>query len=247
MKTAVVTGTSYGIGKLIAELLLQNGWKVYGISRSKADFAHERFIWLQCDLSQPEQITECLKTVKEPTIDLLVSNAGVVYIEEASLVTKESYEKTFSINVLAPMLLVGALRDKIRQATMISVSSNSDRIPDSELALYCSSKAANTLYFNSLANELKEAKVYTLLPSYVDTPMLRNIIDNDQGFDWDATIKAEDLAAFTGSLIDGTTTLESGANIIIVTDKLVEDLQSVEKLYGFNTDSNELTKLQPQK
>jgi NADP-dependent 3-hydroxy acid dehydrogenase YdfG len=35
MKTALVTGVSKGIGESTAQLLLESGWKVYGISRSK--------------------------------------------------------------------------------------------------------------------------------------------------------------------------------------------------------------------
>jgi len=243
MKTAIVTGTSYGIGKSIAEVLLQEGWKVYGLSRSKPAFASERFVWLQCDLSQPSQIASSLQHITEPAIDAFVSNAGVVKVETASAVSPESYEQTFSVNVLAPMLLVRALLDKIGQAVIVSVSSVSDRLPEAKLALYCSSKAANTLYFRALANELKDARVYTLLPDYVETPMLHSTEDGDSSFDWGATIRPEDIAKLTFDLVSGKTTLESGSSIIVVTEALKEDLQSTENLYGFNTDTNKLDRL----
>jgi NAD(P)-dependent dehydrogenase (short-subunit alcohol dehydrogenase family) len=243
MKTAVITGVSYGIGKATTETLLDEGWKVYGVSRSKPAFESERFVWLQCDLSQHEHIAESLKAISEPHIDALISNAGVIYIEDASAVSKISYEKTFSVNVLAPMLIVNALLDKIRHSTIISISSVSDRIAEADVALYCSSKAANTLYFNALADELKEAKIFTLLPDYVDTPMLHGTMDGDKNFDWSATIKPEDIAKFSRDLISRSKALETGANVIIVTEKLKEDLKSVEKLYSFNTDTNELKRL----
>lgn len=243
MKTAVVTGASYGIGKSIVEALLMGGWKVYGLSRSQPEMANERFVWLQCDLAQPTQIAESLRAVKESSIDALVSNAGVIELEKASAVSQESYEKTFSINVLAPMLIVNTLREKIPKATIISVSSISDRIPEADVALYCSSKAANTTYFNTLADELKDARVYVLLPDYVDTPMQHRSNDDNKDFDWSATIKSDDIANLTNELISGTISVEPGSNIIIVTEKLKEDLKSVEKLYGFNTDTNELARL----
>jgi NAD(P)-dependent dehydrogenase (short-subunit alcohol dehydrogenase family) len=243
MKTAVITGASYGIGQAIAEALLQAGWKVYGLSRSKPTFKNENFVWLQCDLSQHDQIAKSLQPISEPTIDVLVSNAGVIQAESASEVSLESYEKTFSVNVLAPMLLVNALLGKIQKATIMSVSSVSDRIPEPDIALYCSSKAANTSYFDSLAQELKDAKVFTLLPDYVDTPMQHNSNDDNKDFDWSACIDMKDLAAFAADLIEGKVQVESGANIIIVTEKLTEDLKSVEKLYGFNTDTKQLTRL----
>lgn len=242
MKTAVVTGASYGIGKSIANVLLNEGWKVYGVSRSNPDFQNEHFIWLRCDLSRSAEISDCLQAIEESTLDALISNAGVIEIEKASAVTRASYGRTFSVNVLAPMLVVNALRDKISRATIISISSVSDRIPEADVALYSSSKAANTIYFDALADELKKAKVYALLPDYVDTPMQHQTNDN-KDFDWSATIKADDVAKICRDLISGAMPLESGANVIIVTEKLKGDLKSVEKLYGFNVDTNELTRL----
>ena len=245
MKTAVVTGASYGIGESASEALLQAGWKIYGVSRSRPKFRTDRFVWLGCDLSKSEDIDQALQTIREPTLDALVSNAGIVIEEAASEVTLSSYQKTFSVNVLAPMLLVAALRDKIRHATIISVSSVSDRLPDSGIALYCSSKAANTQYFDALARELLDAKVYTLLPDYVDTPMLRTTPPAATDFNWDVIIHPADVAKLCINLVAGHLKLESGANIIVVTNALKGSWNSVEKLYGFNTDTGELTRLRP--
>lgn len=243
MKVALVTGASYGIGKSITQVLLKDGYKVYGLSRSKPEFADANFAWLACDLRRAQEIKKCLQTIQEQTIDVLISNAGVIYLEDASAASHTSYEATFSVNVLAPMLIVNALRDKIKKSIIISVSSVADRFPESTAALYCSSKAAITSYFNSLADELKGAQVYTLLPDYTDTPMQHRTNDNNKDFDWNATLNAKDIAKFTGDIISRKFTLESGANIIIVNERLKEDLEDTEKLYGFNTDTHELTRL----
>jgi NAD(P)-dependent dehydrogenase (short-subunit alcohol dehydrogenase family) len=243
MKIAVVTGASYGIGKAIAEKLLADGWKVYVLSRSQPTIASEHCVWIKCDLGKTEQIKTCLETITEPRIDALISNAGVIKVENASEVSQESYQQTFSVNVLAPMLIVNALRDKISNGIIISVSSVSDRIPGADIALYCSSKAANTLYFNSLADELKNAKVITLLPSYVETPMLHGTIGDDANFEWNATIKPKNIADLVGEILAGNLNVASGSNIILVTDQLKDDLQSVEKLYGYNVTSNKLARL----
>lgn len=243
MKTAVITGASYGIGKSIVEQLLSEDWKVYGLSRSEPDFKNTNFIWLECDVSKADSIPGCLSAVAELTIDAFISNAGTIEIENASAVSQASYERTFSVNVLAPMLIVNTLKDKIKDATIISVSSVSDRIPEADVALYCSSKAANTLYFNALADELKGAKVITLLPDYVDTPMLRGSMAGNNDFDWSTTIQPESIASLCSNIISGKQIIESGSNIIIVTEKLKEDLKSVEKLFGFNTDTGKMMQL----
>jgi NAD(P)-dependent dehydrogenase (short-subunit alcohol dehydrogenase family) len=243
MNTAVVTGASYGIGKSVTEALLDEGWKVYGLSRSRPAFSNKRFIWLQCDLSQNNQIKKSLASITESKLDAIVSNAGVVIEEAASDISPASYERIFSTNVLAPMLIINTLSEKITHATIITVSSVSDRLPDAGLALYCSSKAANTQYFSVLAKELKDAKVYTLLPDYVDTPMLRNTPPSNEHFNWDVIIQPRDIAKLSADLISGRLKLDSGSNVIIVTTALKESWRSVEKLYGFNTDTGELLKL----
>jgi short-subunit dehydrogenase len=111
------------------------------------------------------------------------------------------------------------------------------------VALYCSSKAAITSYFGSLADELKDARVYSLLPDYADTPMQHRTNDNNKDFDWSMTLSPDDIARFTGDVITGKFALESGADVIIINDTLKEDLENPEKLYGFNTDTHELVKL----
>jgi NAD(P)-dependent dehydrogenase (short-subunit alcohol dehydrogenase family) len=243
MKTAVISGASYGIGSAITEAFLHEGWKVYGLSRSKPKFEHDHFVWLQCDLARSEQIAPALKKISEPVIELLVSNAGVIFYEAASAVTLERYENTYLVNVLAPMLIVKALHEKMRRATIISVSSVSDRLPDAEMALYGSSKAANTQYFNALAKELVGANVYTLLPDYVDTPMLRNYPPKEQNFNWDTIIQPEQIAMFCLRLSTEKPPLESGAHIIIVTEALKSSLENMEKLYGFNPETGSFLKL----
>lgn len=245
MRTAVVTGASYGIGESIARTLLNDNWNVYGVSRTEPALAvNDRFVWLECDLSQHQQIAPALQQITQPQLDLLVSNAGVVEVEDASDITADSFDRTFSVNVLAPMLVVNALRNKISGADIISVSSSSDRFPEADLAAYCASKAANTMYFNALARELTNANVYTLLPSYVDTPMLNGIIDRSGHLEHGAAINPADIARFVMGLVDGQYNVESGANIIIVTNKLTEDLEDVEKRYAYNTNTQELGRLQ---
>jgi NAD(P)-dependent dehydrogenase (short-subunit alcohol dehydrogenase family) len=50
-RRAIVTGASSGIGKAIAERLLDDGWSVVGVSRSKPAIAHPRFHSVPLDLA----------------------------------------------------------------------------------------------------------------------------------------------------------------------------------------------------
>jgi short-subunit dehydrogenase len=44
MKTAVVSGASYGIGKAVVKTLLTKGFKVYGLSRTMPSFSEQNYI-----------------------------------------------------------------------------------------------------------------------------------------------------------------------------------------------------------
>ena len=143
--------------------------------------------------------------------------------------------KILDLNVLAPIILIGSLRAKLQKSTIISISSVSDKIAESDSVLYCSSKAANTRHFESLAKELQQAKVYTLLPDYVDTPMLREL-QSDNDFNWMEALRSKDIANIYLELTER-------ANIIVVNDALKDDPQSVESLFGYNTDTKTISKL----
>lgn len=46
----LITGTSQGIGKAIAELFIQKGHKVVGIDRQEASLVSDSYTHLQCDV-----------------------------------------------------------------------------------------------------------------------------------------------------------------------------------------------------
>jgi short-subunit dehydrogenase len=72
MKTAIVTGSSYGIGRSTTSKLLDEGYKVYGISRSETKIDNENFVWLKCDLYNQNEIDKTSKLINENKIDLLM-------------------------------------------------------------------------------------------------------------------------------------------------------------------------------
>jgi alcohol dehydrogenase/benzil reductase ((S)-benzoin forming) len=244
MKTAVVTGASSGIGKSITLILLQDGYKVYGLSRSKPAITNKQFIWLKCDLNELTSIEGCLEAIIEPTIEVLISNAGVILVATAARASLERISQTFNVNTFGPILLTKYLSHKLEHAVIISISSDSDRIPEAELSLYDSSKAANTMFFKALALEMTEARIYTVLPDYVDTPMLRASM-NDPEFDWSTIIQPSDIANLCQELVNDKHQLASGSNIIVVTEALKESLENNEQLYGYVTDSQKLLRLNP--
>lgn len=140
------------------------------------------------------------------------------------------------------MMIVKDLFNKLTNALIINISSVSDRIPDAEFSLYCSSKAASTRYFEAVAKELPNSRTFNFLPTYVDTPLLKTI-HKDDGFDFDPILKTNDIVRLIQKIEDGQLDIESGSNIIVVNSNFLEDLENYEKLYSYIADTEKLTKI----
>ena len=80
MKSAIITGTSSGIGFAIAEKVLSLGYKVYGLSRTKPErlMDNKNFQFVECDLRDAKIIRRKVDEIQanDKAIYLLIHNAG---------------------------------------------------------------------------------------------------------------------------------------------------------------------------
>lgn len=243
MKTAVITGTSSGIGKAICDLLLNEGFKVYGISKTYSEVENQNFVWIEADLTDNNSYEQIPENIAEGYIDVLINNAGIAFEHRALDFSDQNFNRIFNLNFKAPILLTQALKEKIQNGLVINTSSVSDRLVGENYSLYCSSKSALNIYFDVIALEEINIKFLSILPSYVDTPLLRKLQENNKEFDWLSVIKAEEIAQFVGQLVKDNSSFPSGAKIIIVSDALREDLEYNENLWGYNVTTKKLLKL----
>lgn len=182
------------------------------------------------------------RMILEKKIDVLVNNAGIVFERKALDFTVNDFEQMYSINCKAPILLTKELNRKLTGGLVINVSSVSDRIVGEKYSLYCSSKAALNIYFDVVALEEKKIRFVNVLPSYVDTPLLRKL-QQSRKFQWEITLKPEEVAEFIERIIEDKDGLSSGSKIIIVSDSFKEDLRHDENLWGYNATTKKLFKL----
>ncbi|PKP38442.1 MAG: short-chain dehydrogenase, partial [Bacteroidetes bacterium HGW-Bacteroidetes-15] len=102
-----ITGSSKGLGKALAELILSNENNfVYGISRTNT-ISHQQFQHLKLDLADLDAVQQFqYPELKDATAITLVNNAGIVGdIKHLGNLDAEKIISTYSINLISPTIL----------------------------------------------------------------------------------------------------------------------------------------------
>lgn len=119
-RSALVTGGSRGIGKMIAEGLVRQGARVY-ISARKAEACDEtakelsalgHCVSLPADVSTTAGVAELVDAYKahEQSLDILVNNAGAAWGAGFDEFPESGWDKVMDLNVKAPFFLTQALK-----------------------------------------------------------------------------------------------------------------------------------------
>ena len=192
-RTAIVTGTSAGLGEAVARQLLEHGWSVIGIARRPAPFDHERYRHVAYDLAgvvdDPTALESQLTLPDVRTMSRmgLVNNAAVPEgLMPLARLDPRQLARIYAVNLIAPLWLMGyALRTAADDTPLriVNVSSGAATTGFAGLAAYGSSKAALRLAGMSLAREWDtpsptarprhDAAILSYEPGVVDTDMQR--------------------------------------------------------------------------
>lgn len=126
-RTALVTGGSRGIGRMIAEGYVRSGVRTY-ISSRKAEVcdqtAEELSQWGECislpaDLSTAEGVTSLVSAFREreEKLDILVNNAGAAWGAPFEEFPEGGWDKVMNINLKSPFFLTQALHKDLTAAS----------------------------------------------------------------------------------------------------------------------------------
>ena len=178
-KTAIVTGSSRGIGFAIAKQLGLDGYRIVMVAtgvQEKNQAALDELknqgidcIYVQANIGeQKDRIHIVEETLKHyGRIDALINNAGVAPAVRADLLemTEESFDRVIGINTKGNMFLTQAVANQMikqepingRKGVIVNVSSCSAVVSSTSRGEYCVSKAGvsmlTTLYADRLAGE----------------------------------------------------------------------------------------------
>jgi benzil reductase ((S)-benzoin forming) len=191
----IITGTSKGIGKALAEELLQDESNyVVGVCRNST-IKHPNYRHQPLDFSDIPAVEHNLQKVFLPYNNarklVLINNAGVLgdigYVGEG--MPNERFEFVFDINVIVPAMLMNTFLKVYQQHSaeklIVNISSGAGKYPIDGWASYCASKAALDMLSLTIQQEQdmrgSGVKVYALSPGVVDTAMQENIREADAG------------------------------------------------------------------
>jgi short-subunit dehydrogenase len=187
-KKILITGGSSGIGKaVIAKLYLLGardiavmGRDLQKIEALSADFPDARFIYLQGDVADLQNIKKSIEKISQQwgSLDILINNAGVVSAGALEEISDEDIIAQQNINITGLILLTKhalPLLKKSSEAAIMNVSSGLGLIGMPFYAPYAATKAAVRQFSEALRRELADQPIHvmTVYPTATDTPMMR--------------------------------------------------------------------------
>lgn len=189
-KIALVTGTSRGIGKCIAEELAQNGAVVYANARREGcldewarQLNQEKGTMIKpvyFDVTDSEKVRKEIFEIWKKTkkIDILVNNAGVEYNENIGMLKKEHISEMFAVNTIATIeitQLVAKFMMRNNSGSVINIASVVAQFGASGQSVYSATKGAVVSFTKSAAKELGKYKirVNAVAPGLNDTDMIK--------------------------------------------------------------------------
>jgi 3-oxoacyl-[acyl-carrier protein] reductase len=214
--TAIVTGSTRGIGKETALLLLKNGMNVIISSKSqdsvykaiqeiylKFPSKKENILGLKCDVSKYSDVKSLVDiSIKRfGGIDILVNNAGIVYYRSLIDTTEEEWNNTIDINLKGTFLFIKEILPHMIKnksgGVIVNVSSGAGKSGFPNLSAYCSSKFGVIGLTESIAKEVVDdsnVKVMAICPGGVDTDMIKDIVNEGYNLSNRNLMKPEEVA-----------------------------------------------------
>ncbi|MGL6170812.1 MAG: 3-oxoacyl-ACP reductase FabG [Vibrio sp.] len=192
-KVALVTGASRGIGKAIAELLVERGARVIGTATSESgaqaisDYLGDNGKGMALNVTNLESIEAVVKTIADEFggIDILVNNAGITRDNLLMRMKEEEWSDFIDTNLtsifrLSKAVLRGMM--KKRQGRIINVGSVVGTMGNAGQTNYAAAKAGVIGFTKSMAREVasRGVTVNTVAPGFIETDMTKALNDEQR-------------------------------------------------------------------
>ncbi len=192
-KIALVTGASRGIGRAIAELLVERGATVIGTATSESgaaaisEYLGNNGKGLALNVTDVESIEATLKTINEEfgVIDILVNNAGITRDNLLMRMKDDEWNDIIDTNLtpiyrMSKAVLRGMM--KKRAGRIINVGSVVGTMGNAGQTNYAAAKAGVIGFTKSMAREVasRGVTVNTVAPGFIETDMTKALNDDQR-------------------------------------------------------------------
>ena len=172
-KNILITGCSSGLGLALTNFYLENGFNVFGISRTNPNIDDKNFSFKKFDLSKLENIKKDLSSyissIKE--IEVVYLNAGALgEIKELENLSISEIKEVLDINVFANKELLDIFA-KIDVKNIIGISSGASVNGSKGWGAYSLSKSSLNMLINLYSKEMLNTKLLAIAPGVIETPM----------------------------------------------------------------------------
>ena len=180
MVVSYITGASSGLGKSIAELLLEKeNHFVRGISRTST-INHQRYSHIKKDLSMKINNSFFSKLPNNCKKVILINNAAD--IGPVTRINNQSYEDIFfnyQLNLITPSVLCGQFINSYKNIRcvklIINISSGASNNAIQAWGTYCASKSGLDMFTRVISKENPSFKIFSISPGIIDTKMQNKI------------------------------------------------------------------------
>ena len=184
-KVILITGTSSGFGKSIAEKLHSTGHIVIGTSRN-ADSVKSDFKTMKLDINNHEMSKNLISKIVEThgKIDILINNAGINITGPLESAKMSDIKDVFDTNFFSHLNMIQNILPQMRSnksGLIINVTSIAGYLGLPFWGAYCASKASFNIIAESLNIELKNFNidVVNIAPGDYKTEILSNRVDSN--------------------------------------------------------------------
>ncbi|MBE3668050.1 3-oxoacyl-ACP reductase [Vibrio navarrensis] len=192
-KVALVTGASRGIGRAIAETLVERGATVIGTATSESgaaaisEYLGENGKGFALNVTQAESIEATLKAINDEfgAIDILINNAGITRDNLLMRMKDDEWSDILDTNLTSIFRLSKAVMRgmmKKRDGRIINIGSVVGTMGNAGQANYAAAKAGVIGFTKSLAREVasRGVTVNTVAPGFIETDMTRALNDEQR-------------------------------------------------------------------
>lgn len=193
-KTAIVTGSTSGIGQAITKALARQGCNVMinglgdagKIEEDRAAMEKEtgaKITYHGADMTKPEQIADMVAKTKSTfgSVDIIVNNAGIQHVAPVEEFPPEKWDQIIAINLTSAFHMTRHAIPLMKESgwgRIINMASAHGLVASPYKSAYVAAKHGLVGFTKTVALELAEHNITanTICPGYVKTPLVENQI-----------------------------------------------------------------------